>query len=649
MRGFGDKIRSMDKFAARVELKIAGKEGAQTICGAFTYFLATFFFVGASWYTITDFFSTENPKVDSQTYYSHNYPAIDVLEGKHSPVMIFFNKFNQGVPLDQLAKYVHLSAYIQSFPLDSANSSFSALNTPIDLVPCSSLKKDDAAFFAQIDSKDIVNFVNSVGICLNPKSDKLELSGKISEGGKYRGLIIQVSPCTLGSECLPAAEVNAMSFIKVKNTALLDMGNYKDPLNYFSSIDEYYVLSTRFSQDKRIVLGQSEIINSRGFLLPDITSTSYSTETEGNGAVTGRNESQVTCNEAEISDWNKCSSYFKFQIVSSGQKITYTRQYRSILETIGDIGGLKEVIYFSFGLLYCIYNYGDRLLKDKLVESIYGIRRNNTSSCCKKKVMPDNLNLHNPVNSKDRESSNKPKTESGSIYQDKHGFHMASSDVFDKAYSKIEDSLDVVTICKELNCLKLLSHLLLTEYHTKLLPLASLNSFILKSEKLAQLNEDIKSNPKEPKVVLQAINYGLEEHSSRLTTGEAYRQLFTAVQSSRSTTAAKIVAIAEDVVARDDDKDECIVDKGEMREGKGKGKVNEKGVSCRPQVKMSIRQQLKEEVDLMCWSIFEDGAFVPFKRPIVIEMNPRRSRLLNSRVIKKSKIKAFNSDSQQNL
>ena len=51
----------------------------------------------------------------------------------------------------------------------------------------------------------------------------------------------------------------------------------------------------------------------------------------------------------------------------------------------------------------------------------------------------------------------------------------APATVIDQAFSIVEKSLDAITIVKQINVLKFISHFILKEYHTKLVPLVALN------------------------------------------------------------------------------------------------------------------------------------------------------------------------------
>ena len=51
----------------------------------------------------------------------------------------------------------------------------------------------------------------------------------------------------------------------------------------------------------------------------------------------------------------------------------------------------------------------------------------------------------------------------------------APNEVIDEAFNIVEKSLDAITIVQQINVLKFISHFILKEYHTKLVPLVALN------------------------------------------------------------------------------------------------------------------------------------------------------------------------------
>lgn len=165
------------------------------------------------------------------------------------------------------------------------------------------------------------------------------------------------------------------------------MSDYYYPVTYFTTIDEYYSLSTSQQQTNQKIVGADQILNSRGYLIKDWIQKNFSTEEDSKIKLRPRDPSKIACLEADILA-GLCQSYFSIEVISSGRQATYTSTYRGVLEAIGDIGGLKEVVYLVFSLLYSMYDFNNRILKSKLVAEVYGVKKEKRrGKWCKKKIM----------------------------------------------------------------------------------------------------------------------------------------------------------------------------------------------------------------------------------------------------------------------
>ena len=58
--------------------------------------------------------------------------------------------------------------------------------------------------------------------------------------------------------------------------------------------------------------------------------------------------------------------------MSGGAIRTYTRNYKDFITTMGDLGGVREVVYSLVFYLYVLYNNRER--KRAMVASIYKLK-----------------------------------------------------------------------------------------------------------------------------------------------------------------------------------------------------------------------------------------------------------------------------------
>ena len=77
---------------------------------------------------------------------------------------------------------------------------------------------------------------------------------------------------------------------------------------------------------------------------------------------------QVQCTEATILS-RTCRAYLRILWSSGGGTSTIIRTYKGWLETMGDVGGLKEVTIFAFGVLYWYFH--NRRMKEYMIFQVF--------------------------------------------------------------------------------------------------------------------------------------------------------------------------------------------------------------------------------------------------------------------------------------
>ena len=106
------------------------------------------------------------------------------------------------------------------------------------------------------------------------------------------------------------------------------------------------------------------IIDSKGFLTPEIDKAAFSQVKSTYTTSMSRPISETYCSTASIKD-GSCYAYIWFSTISGGSTVTVSRSYKGWLETFGDIGGIKEVVLILSSLLYCFFH--DRAVQDYMV------------------------------------------------------------------------------------------------------------------------------------------------------------------------------------------------------------------------------------------------------------------------------------------
>ena len=159
-------------------------------------------------------------------------------------------------------------------------------------------------------------------------------------------------------------------------------------------------------------------------------------------------------------------------MITSNSYMTINRTYKGLIETLGEIGGIREIIYLACFYLY--YHYQENVAKRHLLKCVYGVelRPIPKMRCCKKSKSKQVEDERGQIEREQEPAKSGRKEDSGQ--EDKYeigkkrlivGRKMAVS-----AFDHLEKTLCVVRIAKELNMLRLLLLTMLNASQRKVLP-----------------------------------------------------------------------------------------------------------------------------------------------------------------------------------
>lgn len=155
--------------------------------------------------------------------------------------------------------------------------------------------------------------------------------------------------------------------------------------------------------------------------------------------------------------------------ISSGYRSTTTRIYKSLTETVSQIGGMNTIALLIFS--FATWSYLRIQKREILVDQIFGFL----------KQTKNNANMIEPSTQscgQNESDSEKPQVTKKSL-----------GELREQAYSFITESLDVTKLVRDLNTVKFLAMLLLEKSQARLLHPAVLNSHLC-SKATEEANEN---------------------------------------------------------------------------------------------------------------------------------------------------------------
>lgn len=476
-------LKKCDILATNMPLNMNGGRTIRTWFGVFL----TLVWIGLALYATIEqilmFQDKSHPFVAVESKVNSVYPSIDVVKNKHLP--IFFALAGTALPLttEELKSYFTVKFRQVIYTIAPNGIEFEYKVNYMPSISCQALI--DNGMLQLSDFGNLQAFANVVpthGMCADTRGiSNLTVAGSFSDN--YEQFIgVELYPCSLPdtTQCKSKEEISYTLIQILKPAVDMDLGNKENPIKYKFNGDMAYYMNPDIFQVVNQPLIINEIVDSEGFLIPDVIAAEYTTYAEPTFGSAWRSGDVVTT-EADIEAF-LVNPYFRYEVISSGKYNKITRTYNSFLDYLGNIGGIYSILFGAFGTFYHFYHY--RAQKEQIVHAIYGLKAKNKGCRCKRKKS-QSKNLVGPFNHSDfmrelriKSEENKEGNPEKAVDKSEAGTIYVSSQIIDKAFDAIKCNLDMVSICREMNILKCLTSVLLRDYHSDLVPLVSLSKYL---------------------------------------------------------------------------------------------------------------------------------------------------------------------------
>ncbi len=337
-------LLNLDLFSPEAKLNIGGKDGAKTKVGTAISLLYIPTLVYLMYIIISDYFDTRRPKV-SQAIVPTDYPPImSFTEDKLFPMMVFRYKVTSALKKPELDKFVTMQFGLLSINKDPATgqskSSFQLMKTAScgDLIAQGKMR---SIVFSSQAEKD---YILDGGICVDPESADIVIGRNSEKDAYFQRVAWRVMPCSLPSGCAPKEELAKVTFAPLVPRAIQDLGNKKEPVRYSSSTEEMQYLSSAFTLRQNINLLKSEIIDEAGFLFGDKLVKSFTTISSVGFGSSDRPSNMLSCTQQQVDELT-CVPYFIQSFMGGPQKMIIKRQYKGLVETFSEIGGMADMLF----------------------------------------------------------------------------------------------------------------------------------------------------------------------------------------------------------------------------------------------------------------------------------------------------------------
>ena len=366
-------FNSLDILGEPISFSFAGKSTHKTTIGSFLTLIYISVLLSALVKVSQDYLDTTKPGIIQTKGEAYSAPKIDLYSNKIVHSFFIFNIHGQPVPTKDWPRYVTPVARHLRLEFSPDDLTFTPIGlelTEIPIVACSSLSSQEISElydYFEVDQKGY-RFVMEYGICLKPPKDKYYSQGKALDSVlAYPEILFY--PCqSQNNDCIPEAELNGAGLYTQLPKFGLDLSNKVRPIKTVPNTLAPFIINPRSRYNHNYNLRMNHILDNSGFLTPQTLTKEYADVQEVE-LIPGQRSNSITQCLPQDFDHISCPTYLHLKIQSTGSSITIERTYQGVVESLGELGGIKEILLIAIVFLYKIMS--SKSQTDNMASQVY--------------------------------------------------------------------------------------------------------------------------------------------------------------------------------------------------------------------------------------------------------------------------------------
>ena len=479
-------IKGLDMFGKKVELQIEGRSSFKTYFGAVVTVIFLSFITTVSLPTFLEYLSTDQPGLIGESYKRSLYPEINLHTAKHLPFLIAYSNEVDLIPFESMKRYFTFTVEKIMWKESGSNGVLGYQKEIIytEPVPCGSLSKEELANYDYLEKHSFLeDLLMHYAICM-PASSNLTVIGKGTDP-EFVVISFKIKPCSLpgGVGCASEQELGKANFMWINPINALDSANYAQPRSKHANADDIYYINPSIRQMYVAKFKENVVLDLKGIFDPQPSEKVRYFDIEDVFATNAfRKPDEITCEFAHTRrDDESCYSYFEYSFQSSGAIFNYKRSYKTLRDTLGEIGGLIEVIILASLIL--VSPVVDWQYSRHIQKKVFQFTRD-------KRILPYFEAAESPA----QKTSTAVALKSRNTWCCKKTLNKSKESNLKSAIQKtLDQKLDVINFIQDLNVLSLLSKVYLQQHHLKLAPFANLTDHLPDGGLLSDKQENIVS------------------------------------------------------------------------------------------------------------------------------------------------------------
>ena len=371
------RLRTLDIFGQQFSLNaIKGSKTYKTIFGGLLSLFGMLVMSIVAYKNISQFLDTQNPLISTNKLKVNRPLKLDLL--KHQMMWLFgMSDDTDYLKVNQMPRYVTFRADMIT-TTQNADGTLREESKQFDMVDCRKITiKENRALIDVLFNQSFSETLNytewfsETSICLNFDPKNWYLQGSPSSL-PYRRYVFRIYPCSLETlaDCASILELSNALVGFVPLIKATNFSNQAKPLIPVADPDNADTLIDVVSKNINTLHYKENFIYDKEYSF--MGSQLYQSYIDVD-KVTNTKKSRLTgsthCSVAQI-DAGLCESYLDIVMRSSGSKVVITRNYKTLFDTLSEIGGFHDLVVYVFWAFYHFCNYlsYNRWIRSQLVD-----------------------------------------------------------------------------------------------------------------------------------------------------------------------------------------------------------------------------------------------------------------------------------------
>lgn len=449
----GNIIKKVDNLSDEFSLNYGKNKRLKTNFGGSLTLLILLFILIASSTFISRYFDPTRAEISVSKEFNATYPKINLIKGNIFPILSFIKDERDFIKIEEIPKYFTITANVFKvghMEVGNPDSVIFESIAQIEYKACNQVQHKKK-FEIYEGFQYVQDTAEMYGLCPDVKNDtSFFVEGHIFSPPKTV-FELRIYPCSLSdsTQCKSEEDMEFLEMAVVLPKQSFDRKNFDEPIKWLPSVELTPIINFESRKKTVINLMKTQIFDDVYDFVDEILTNEFiEIETVRENSAPRKNKG-VYCKPEDIFKFPlKCSLYLQLEFNSGGRLIVIKRNYKKILDLMGEIGGVSQVLFTVFSIFFAVV--GGIFIRQVLTTEVLGV---------KKKEITQYIDL-------EMKDKKKKKEEFGNLIKEFN-----------------ECNHDGIRYIKNINDFEILGEAFYEEYHRKLLPLVFLNRIKLSLEK----------------------------------------------------------------------------------------------------------------------------------------------------------------------